>query len=116
LNRSEQVDDPSLDSLRRHFDEIRRVLDGRPGADQIAQHQGDGGDIYVTEVLAMTFERRSAVDRLLEEVVDDLVGVCLGAHRDDNLKPDMVGKRESTYQACCDKVIIHLLRSGVSIA
>lgn len=51
LNRSKQVDDPSLANLQGHFDKIRKVLDGKPGADSIAYHQGGPGDIYITEVL-----------------------------------------------------------------
>ena len=56
------------------------------------------------------------LDQLLEGVINDLVGVCVVAHKDDNLKPDMVGKRESTYRTCYDKVLLHLLKQGVPIA
>jgi hypothetical protein len=51
LNRSKQVDEPSLANLQGEFDEIRRIMKGRPGADEIAYHQGDKGSVYVTELL-----------------------------------------------------------------
>ena len=40
LNRSKQVDDPSLANLQGHFERIREVMAGRPGGDAIAYHQG----------------------------------------------------------------------------
>ncbi len=51
LNRSKQVDDPSLMNLRGLFDNIKRVMQGRPGADQIFYNQGGVGDYYAPEVL-----------------------------------------------------------------
>ncbi len=242
LNRSKQVDDPSLDNLRGFFKDIQAVMQDQLGADQIAYHQGDDGDIYVTEILAMLelfnserfsqkvhpyrlfgrtksaleffekdmkatpspiklllpqlpeilrladtlmhgtpeaakkngfefgrlalgkgkragsnshhntplhflgksmkhrvprgwlfpmlaafranvrwdlevsrFEWRMPLETLLAGVLEDLVGVCVIAHRDDNMKPDMVGKRESTYRTCYDKVLLHLLQNQVAI-
>lgn len=234
LNRSKQVDDPSLINLQRHFDDIKKVMDGRPGAETIAYHQGDTGDTYITEVLVMLemfncerFDKKrhphyllnrtkSALDfyqkdfdaspsplallipklpeileladlikketpaaakrarfefgrmkigkeraashdkdvslpflgakmahrvpngwlypmlaafranvdwdlekkrfqwkvpfrELVPDVIDDLVGVCITEHRDNNLPPDKVGKRESTYVQCYDKISLHLL-------
>ena len=41
-----------------------------------------------------------------------LVRVCVTEHRDNNLQPDKVGKRESTYVQCYDKVLLYLLESG----
>lgn len=56
LNRSKQVDDPSLMNLEGKFDTIREALDGKPGHDQISYHQGDSGSYYITEVIrAMMF-------------------------------------------------------------
>jgi hypothetical protein len=52
LNRSKQVDDPSLDNLRKLFDSIKKVMDGEPGEEAISYHQGGEGPIYITEVLA----------------------------------------------------------------
>lgn len=238
LNRSKQVDDPSLANLQGHFDRIREVMRGRPGADSIAYNQGGDGDIYITEILVALemfncerFDRKrhphyllnrskSALDfyekdlearpspaellvlrlpeilelsdrikmetpaaakrvgfefgrmkvgkhragseknrnvplpfigeqmsyhvpngwaypmlaafranvdwdlrkgkfewkvppaRLVRDVIDDLVRVCVTEHRDNNLQPDQVGKRESTYMQCYDKVQLHLLESN----
>lgn len=52
-NRSKQVDDPSLANLQGEFDLIRKALKGLPGASTIAYHQGDTGDLYVSELLVM---------------------------------------------------------------
>jgi hypothetical protein len=52
LNRSKQVQDPSLENLRGHFDDIKAVLDGHVGADSIAYHEGADGDVYIGEVLS----------------------------------------------------------------
>ncbi len=238
LNRSKQVDDPSLENLRGHFEVIKEVMKDRPGADQIAYSQGSSGDVYITELLVYLemfncdrfqakkhphwlfartksalqffeadikanpspirliiphlpeilvladkirlrtpasakdvgfqfgrmkekpggkttknsrgetlhfldgkqtayrvprgwlypmlsafraniswdlqlnkFEWVMPLDKLLDEVITDLVHVCVTEHRDNNLKPDLVGKRESTYAQCYDKVLLHLLRS-----
>ena len=51
LNRSKQVDDPSLENLKGHFEKIRAALEGKPGSDQIAYHMGDSGSIYITDIL-----------------------------------------------------------------
>ncbi len=238
LNRSKQVDDPSLANLQGHFDLIRGVMDGRPGAESIAYSQGGPGDIYITEILVMLelfncerFDRkrhphyllsrsksalgfyqndlklrpspsellvpklpeilelsdlirqetplaakrigfefgrmkigkhragsenhrniplpflgaqmayhvpngwlypmlaafRANADWNLEkrrfdwkvpprdlvpQVIDDLVRVCVTEHRDNNLPPDKVGKRESTYVQCYDKVQLQLLENA----
>lgn len=53
LNRSKQVDDPSLANLQGHFERIREVMNGKPGAETIAYHQGGPGDIYITEILVV---------------------------------------------------------------
>jgi len=239
LNRSRQVDDPSLENLRGHFAKIKEIMDGVPGSDQIAYHMGQEGSIYVTEILVYLemfncerfdarrhphylfsrtksalqffendiekdpspidlllphlpeilvladklvlhtptvarktigfefgrmrtgknragskvhrdtplpfldqttkykvprgwlypmlsafranvkwdlkkgrFDWYQPIDELLEEVLPDLTEVCVAEHRDNNLKPDMVGKRESSYRQCYDKLLLHLLRSG----
>lgn len=238
LNRSKQVDDPSLENLRGHFEKIKAILEGKQGSDQIAYHMGDSGSVYITDVLvylemfncerfdarkhphyffsrtksAMQFfegdidknpspvdlilprlseiltlgdkiclkmpkaakqigfefgrmgkgknragskthkdtflpfigEKMSyrvpkgwlfpmlsafranvnwslkdgkfdwymPLDALLDKIIVDLAEVCVTEHRDNNLKPDMVGKRESSYRQCYDKALLHLLRSG----
>jgi hypothetical protein len=58
------------------------------------------------------FEWHVPPERLLDEILADLVEVCVTEHRDNNLKPDMVGKRESSYRQCYDKALLYLLRSG----
>jgi hypothetical protein len=51
------------------------------------------------------------LEKLVPEVIDDLVGVCITEHRDNNLQPDKVGKRESTYVQCYDKIQLFLLET-----
>jgi hypothetical protein len=41
------------------------------------------------------FEWKVPLKRLVPRVIDDL-GVCVTEHRNNNLQPDKVGKREST--------------------
>jgi hypothetical protein len=59
-----------------------------------------------------SFEWKVPLAKLVPAVIDDLVGVCVAEHRDNNLQPDKVGKRESTYVQCYDKVQLYLLESG----
>lgn len=51
MNRSKQVDDPSLADLAGYFADIRSVMDGRTGYDQIAYHQGQDGAYYITDIV-----------------------------------------------------------------
>jgi len=238
LNRSKQVDDPSLANLQGHFDRIRDVMKGKPGENAIAYHQGSDGEVYIAEVLVFLemfnrerfdrkkhphylysrtksalefyqkdlelrpspidvlvprlpeilelsdlirretpaaagrvgfkfgmmkagklragaksnrrnvplvflnstmnhrvpngwlypmlaafranvewdlqqrkFEWKVPLARLVPAVIDDLVGICVTEHRDNNLQPDKVGKRESTYVQCYDKIQLYLLES-----
>lgn len=237
LNRSKQVDDPSLENLRGQFEKIKRVMNGQPGEEQIAYHMGDSGDVYISEVLVYIemfncerfdekkhphnvfsrtktamqffsidmdkkpspidlilphlpeilkladnlclqtpkaakkvgfefgrmgkgrnragskthrdtelpfigqqmnyrvprgwlypmlaafranvdwdlrsdrFEWYVPLDDLLDQIIVDLVEICVTEHRDNNLKPDLVGKRESSYRQCYDKVLLHRFRS-----
>jgi hypothetical protein len=238
LNRSKQVDDPSLANLQGHFNRIREVMAGKPGEHSIAYHQGSDGELYIAEVLVLLemfnrdrfdrkkhphylysrtksalefyqkdldarpsplellvpklpeilvlsdlirretpsaakrigfefgrmkagklragakshkniilpflnstmsyhvpngwlypmlaafranviwdlqrgkFEWKLPLEKLVPKVIDDLVSVCVTEHRDNNLQPDKVGKRESTYVQCYDKVQLYLLESG----
>ena len=57
------------------------------------------------------FEWKRPLSELVPQVIDDLVGVCVTEHRDNNLQPDKVGKRESTYVQCYDKLLLHLLQT-----
>lgn len=243
LNRSKQVDDPSLANLRGDFDRIEKTMHGRPGATAIAYNQGQDGDVYITEILVFLelfncerFNRRkhphnlynriksgleffetdskaapSPVDllvprlpeilvlsdmirqqtpdaakrvgfefgrmkddkkkksragsapnkknvpllflnqkmshrvpkgwlypmlaafranvdwdlqgrkfewkvplaKLVPAVIDDLVGICVTEHRDNNQPPDKIGKRESNYVQCYDKIQLYLLENGL---
>lgn len=51
LNRSRQVDDPSLMNLQGEFDVIRKVMNKVQGSEAVAYHQGDAGEIYISEIL-----------------------------------------------------------------
>ncbi len=51
LNRSVQVDDPSLANLGGYFTSIEDVMYGKRGADEIAYHQGATGEIDISTVL-----------------------------------------------------------------
>lgn len=54
LNRSRQVDDPSLMNLEGQFEQIQKALDGKPGHKEIAYKQGDGDgkpNYYITEII-----------------------------------------------------------------
>ncbi len=51
LNRSRQVDDPSLMNLGGLFDSIKSAMKGKTGCDKISYRQGEAGEVYVTEVL-----------------------------------------------------------------
>ena len=239
LNRSKQVDDPSLANLQGHFKKIEAIMKDRPGAEAIAYHQGGDGEIYITEILVFLemfnrerfdtkrhphnlysrtksardfyqkdletrpspldlivpklpeilelsdlirmetplaakrlgfqfgrmktgkttragseqhknislpflgetmsysvpkgwlypmlaafranidwdlqrgkFEWKVPPKELVPQVIDDLVRGCVTEHRDNNLQPDKVGKRESTYAQCFDKIRLHLLEKS----
>lgn len=239
LNRSKQVDDPSLINLQGHFDVIRKVLKGKPFENAVAYHQGDSGDIYISELLVYLsffnterfgdkkqphqlyrkqaqalkyFEQdindtaspmkslinmlpdilklsdlirkltpeaakhnnfefgrikvgseragnpkhkgttlpfigesvdyrvpngwvypmlaafraniswnkelksvvwKQPLDKILPEVIDDLVAVCVTEHRDNNMRPELIGNRESAYSQCYDKVQLYLAKKGL---
>lgn len=57
LNRSRQVDDASLDDLRKNFETIKTAMSGLPGADEIGYHMGDVNKdnepcaYYITEII-----------------------------------------------------------------
>ncbi len=53
LNRSMQVDNPSLENLRGTFDEIKAALGDKSGAKEIAYRQGDTGDIDILHILTI---------------------------------------------------------------
>ena len=51
LNKNKPVDNPSLLNLQGAFDDIKRIMEGKPGADVISYHQGGEGSVYITDVL-----------------------------------------------------------------
>lgn len=229
LNRSRQVDDLSLTNLQGEFDLIRRSMAGKMGEHDIAYHQGDRGDVYISEVLVylsmFNLERydskhhpnslynrqalglkhfkadmeqdsdrllpliallpeilalgdrirqltpdaakragfryfssmshmkqetrlpfigetvehrvpngwvypmlaafranlqrdkrtgalkwRMPNDALIEAVLPDLVAVCVAEHRDNNARPELIGKKESAYAQCMGKVELYLAK------
>ncbi|GEM_PF-716146 len=240
LNRSKQVDEWSLFNLDHKFEQIKKVLKGKPGHDAIAYNQGGDGDIYVSEVVVMleafnrerfneknhpsrlyrrssmalqyfkadsegknptadllvtkaydilalgdkikkaipqaadnngfkfgllkpdnkkkgeragspshknsplpfigetmdyrvpngwvlpilaafranvkwdlatkTFEWIAPIDKILQATIDELAGICVTAHRDDNIVPEQVGTRQSIYQNCYKTVALYVER------
>src|SRR5439155_468160 len=52
LNRSKQVQIPSLENLKGSFKQIKEVMNEKPGSDQIAYREGDPGDVYVGEIIS----------------------------------------------------------------
>jgi len=58
------------------------------------------------------FAWRIPTDELLDGVIEDLVRVCVTEHRDNNMRPEWVGNRESSYRQCYDKVLLYLARRG----
>ena len=240
LNTSKQVDDPSLANLQGEFDAIRKALRGKTGENAVAYHQGDEGEVYISEVLVvlelfnqirfgekrhpnslyskqnlglryffedmdaskvmmkglieklpdflwlsdsikkltpaaaknngLLFARMKAstkrragsnsnkgtflpfidetvdyrvpngwlfpmlasfranlkwdeaeqkfswkvpLEKILPEVIDDLVAVCIAEHRDNNARPEFIGKRESAYNQCFAKVQIYLAKRNL---
>ena len=53
LNRSLQVDDPSLENLKGSFDRIKEALEGKQGSEEISYRQGDLGNVDILEVLTL---------------------------------------------------------------
>lgn len=239
LNRSRQVDDPSLVNLQGQFDIIRKAMKGVKGENSIAYHQGDEGDIYISEILVYLsmfnqsrfnerkhpnslysrqsvglknfsedmVESRKLIEALIDllpdmlwlsdsikkltpaaakknnfefgrakigshragdpkhkgtslpfigetvnyripngwvypmlaafranlkwskdnrelewivplkqilpDLMDDLVGICIVEHRDNNMRPELIGKRESAYSQCYTKVQLYLARRNL---
>lgn len=239
LNRSRAVDDPSLVNLQGEFDVIRKVLKGVTGENAVAYHQGDEGEVYISELLVYlsifnqerfderkhpnalynrqalglkyfsedmhhakknmmgliqklpdflwladtirkltpeaakrnnfkfgaakiggdragnpkhkgtllpfigetvnyrvpngwvypmlaafranlkrsadgkSYEWRVPLNTILPEVIEDLVGVCVVEHRDNNMRPELIGKRESAYSQCYTKVQLYLARRNL---
>lgn len=239
LNRSKQVDDPSLINLQGDFDIIRKAMKNQPGEKAISYHQGDEGEVYISELLVYLalfnqerftekkhpnnlyhkqalglkyfsedmvnskknmeglitklpevlkladqlrkltpaaarnngfqfgrvkidgggragssknkgiflpfinetvnyrvpngwiypmlaafranlkrtitgkFEWRVPLEVILPEVIDDLVGVCVVEHRDNNMRPELIGKRESAYAQCYTRMQLYLAKKSL---
>jgi len=68
LNRSRQVDDPSLMNLEGQFEDIKKALHGKPGCKEIAYKQGDDAkcSYYITEIIRaiMFFNCERYYDRI----------------------------------------------------
>lgn len=61
------------------------------------------------DLAAGVFEWIVPLGELVPRVIDRLVAVCIAEHRDAGQKPDKVGKTESAYSQCYDKVQLNLL-------
>ncbi len=59
------------------------------------------------------FEWKVPLAKLVPAVIEDLVGICVTEHRDNNQAPDKIGKRESNYVQCYDKIQLYLLENGL---
>ena len=53
---------------------------------------------------------------LVPKVIDRLVGVCISEHKFGGQKPDRVGKADSAYSQCYDKVQLYLLGADKVLA
>ena len=53
------------------------------------------------------------VEQVLAATLDDLVSVCVAEHRDNNLRPEHIGKRESAYAQCYTKMQLYLAKRGL---
>lgn len=239
LNRSKQVDDPSLVNLQGEFDIIKKVMHGKPGEKAIAYHQGDNGDVYISDLLVIMslfnlerfderkhpnnlyskaalglkyfsedlvdskanmkelinklpdflwlsdsikkltpaaakknsfkfglvkvvgseragskkskgtelpfigekidyrvpngwvypmlaafranlkltkenkLEWRTPLTIILPEIIDELVGICVIEHRDNNMRPELIGKRESAYRQCYTRIQLYLAKKNL---
>lgn len=49
---------------------------------------------------------------LLQDVIVDLIRVCVSEHKDNNLKPESLGNKESAYRQCFQTIMMKLLKKG----
>jgi hypothetical protein len=59
------------------------------------------------------YEWRVPLEKMLHDVIEDLVGVCVVEHRDNNMRPELIGKRESAYNQCYTKVQLYLAKKNL---
>lgn len=50
------------------------------------------------------------LEEIVPATIDSLVSVLVGEHRYGNMRPEIIGKRESTYNQCYSKVQIYLAK------
>ncbi|MFM2094545.1 MAG: hypothetical protein RIS70_1669, partial [Planctomycetota bacterium] len=58
------------------------------------------------------FDWRVDNEEILKSCLQDLVSVCVNEHRNNNQKPEWVGKRDSAYRQCYLHVELHLAKQG----
>jgi hypothetical protein len=51
-------------------------------------------------------------EEILKKCLRDLVTVCVNEHRNNNQKPEWVGKRDSAYRQCHLHVELYLAKQG----
>lgn len=118
LNRSMQVDDPSLANLAGRFESIKKVLEGKPGAEEIAYRQGDPGDVDIMLVLTMMsmFDLERYPDRkthpnllfgqqkaVLQHFIDDSKGADSSFERILPMLPEILRLSDQIQQAAFER-------------
>jgi hypothetical protein len=58
------------------------------------------------------FDWRVSNAEVLRDCLPDLVSVCVNEHRNNNQKPEWVGKRDSAYRQCQLHVELYLAKKG----
>jgi hypothetical protein len=58
------------------------------------------------------FEWRVPNEELLKECLPQMVAVCVNEHRNNNQKPEWVGKRDSAYRQCQLHIELALAKRG----
>ena len=91
------------------------------GNNATMNHQVSDGWVYpmlaafranvLWDIQQKKFEWVVPLKKLLPAVIEDLVQVCVTEHNENRLAPDKVGKRESTYVQCFDKIRLYLLEN-----
>ena len=53
------------------------------------------------------------LEKILPDVIDDLVSVCIREHKDNNMRPEFIGKRESAYSQTYMRIQLYLAKKGL---
>jgi hypothetical protein len=61
-----------------------------------------------------SLEWKVPLTKLLPEVIDSLVAVCVSEHKENALRPELTGKKESAYSRCYTRVQLCLAKRGES--